>query len=95
MLGVIDDPATLDIMPFKTKSVTVFWETMFTRSLFQTDDMIEQQRLLDKVADMIDSGDIKCTLTKDMGELSPSNLLRAHQLLESGKSWGKIVLAGI
>ena len=39
---VIDDPATLDIMPFKLKSISIHWELMYTRSLFQTPDMQAQ-----------------------------------------------------
>jgi len=93
--GVIDDPKTLDIMPFKSKSVTVHWELMFTRSLFQTDDMIKQHELLSKVSQLVEHNDIKTTLVHDFGNMSPAALLKAHQLLESGKSWGKIALAGI
>ena len=37
--GLIDDPEQLDIKPFKSKSVSVHWEFMFTRSMFQTEDM--------------------------------------------------------
>jgi NADPH:quinone reductase-like Zn-dependent oxidoreductase len=51
--GVIDDPKTLDIMPFK-KSIGIHWELMFTRHLFQTPDMIEQHSILGKVADLVD-----------------------------------------
>lgn len=91
---VIDDPDVLDIKPFKTKSVSVHWELMFTRSLFQTDDMIEQHRLLAKVAEMVDRGEIKTTLTNHYGAINAENLLKAHVLLESGKSRGKIVLSG-
>jgi NADPH:quinone reductase len=37
------------------KSAAFVWELMFTRSLFQTPDMIEQHQLLDTVAELIDS----------------------------------------
>ncbi|MGC1510525.1 zinc-binding alcohol dehydrogenase family protein [Ketobacter sp.] len=93
-LGVIDDPVTLDVMPFKQKSVSVHWEFMFTRSLFSTDDMIEQNRLLSNVAFMVDSGEIRTTVAHQFGTINAANLIKAHALLESGKSRGKIVLAG-
>lgn len=93
-MALIDDPAALNIMPFKAKSVSVHWELMFTRSLFQTDDMIEQHKLLAKVAKMVDAGDIKTTLASDFGVINAENLIKAHALLESGKSKGKIVLTG-
>ena len=93
-LAVIDDPASLDIMRFKRKSVSVHWELMFTRSLFKTPDMIEQHRLLEKVAEMVDRGEVVTTLTEEFGTINAANLLRAHALLESGKGRGKLVLSG-
>ena len=93
-ISLIDDPASFDIMPFKVKSVSVHWELMFTRSLFQTSDMIEQHKLLAKVAEMVDAGQIKTTFAADFGTINAENLIKAHALLESGKSKGKIVLTG-
>ena len=93
-IALIDDPASFDIMPFKVKSVSVHWELMFTRSLFQTADMIEQHKLLAKVAEMVDAGQVKTTFAADFGTINAENLIKAHALLESGKSKGKIVLTG-
>jgi zinc-binding alcohol dehydrogenase family protein len=93
-LALIDDPQTLNILPFKRKSVSVHWELMFTRSLFQTRDMIEQHHLLNEVADLVDAGLLTTTLTKEAGPINAGNLKRAHALIESGRSYGKIVLSG-
>ncbi len=93
-MAVIDDPATLDIMPFKRKSVSVHWELMFTRSLFETVDMIEQHKLLARVSAMVDEGELISTRVSDFGGINAANVIRAHALLESGKSMGKIVLSG-
>lgn len=93
-LAVIDDPQTLDIMPFKRKSISIHWELMFTRSLFETPDMIEQHRLLAKVAQMVDEGRVRTTLVNEFGVINAANLIKAHALLESGRSVGKVVLAG-
>lgn len=92
--GLIDDPTTLNIMPLKRKSVSVHWELMFTRSLFQTHDMAAQQQLLTKVAAMVDKGTIQSTLCHDFGHISATQLRKAHALLESSTSHGKIVLTG-
>lgn len=92
--GLIDDPPELDILPFKRKSVSVHWEFMFTRSLFDTPDVLEQHRLLTRVAEMVDRGELKPTIASDFGLINAANLLRAHALLESGKSMGKVVLTG-
>ncbi|MDH5516887.1 MAG: zinc-binding alcohol dehydrogenase family protein [Gammaproteobacteria bacterium] len=92
--ALIDDPGVLDVMPFKRKSVSIHWEFMFTRSLFQTADMIKQHQLLDRLAKLIDQGKIKTTLNEDFGSINAANLRRAHQLIESGQVTGKIVLSG-
>ncbi|MCO7737144.1 zinc-binding alcohol dehydrogenase family protein [Brucella intermedia] len=92
--GLIDDPDKLDIMPFKRKSVSVHWELMFTRPIYQTVDMAEQGRLLNEVAKLVDEGKIRTTLTEVLSPISAANLKAAHSVLESGKAKGKIVLEG-
>ena len=64
---------------------------MYTRSLFETEDMIEQKKLLDEVADLIEQGRLKSTLKQVLGKINAKNLMRAHEILESGKSVGKLV----
>jgi len=93
-IAVIDDPATLDVIPLKRKSLSLRWELMFTRSLFQTPDMIAQHRLLNEVADLVDRGALRTTLTENFGSINAANLRRAHALIESGRARGKIVLEG-
>jgi zinc-binding alcohol dehydrogenase family protein len=92
--GLIDDPAEFNVSVFKGKAVSVHWESMFTRSSFQTPDMIGQHDLLNDVADLIDQGVLRTTLDQSFGTINAANLKRAHALLESGKSRGKIVLEG-
>jgi NADPH:quinone reductase-like Zn-dependent oxidoreductase len=67
---------------------------MFTRSLFQTPDMHEQGRLLQEVADWVDSGRLRTTAKTHLGKINAENLRKAHILLESGRALGKVVLAG-
>lgn len=93
-VGVIDDPDTLDIMVFKRKSVSVHLEFMFTRPMYGTVDMGEQGKLLTEVADLIDTGKIKTTVTEVLQPINAENLKKAHAKLESGKAKGKIVLEG-
>ncbi|MBN9030210.1 MAG: NADPH:quinone reductase [Rhizobiales bacterium 63-7] len=92
--GLIDDPAEFNITVFKTKAVSIHWELMFTRSTFQTADMSAQGQLLNEVSDLIDKGILRTTLDQTFGLINAENLKRAHALLESGKSRGKIVLEG-
>ena len=92
---LIDDPAEpLDIMKLKMKSVALIWELMFTRSRFETEDMIEQHHILNSVSELLDNGKIRSTLQNNYGKISAENLKKAHAAIESGKSIGKIVLEG-
>src|SRR5512140_309051 len=92
--GLIDDPAEFTMSAFKGKAISVHWESMFTRSSFQTPDMIAQHNLLNDVADLLDKGVLRTTLDQTFGTINAANLKRAHALLVSGKSRGKIVLEG-
>lgn len=93
-LALIDDPGPLDIMKLKPKSLALHWEFMYTRSMFQTEDMGEQGQLLAEIAALIDAGRIRSTVNSRFGCINAENLRRAHALLESGQSQGKVVLAG-
>lgn len=83
-----------DLNLLKSKSAGFVWEFMFTRSMFQTTDMFRQHELLNQIADLLDSGQIKSTLNAEVSQINPDNICRAHRLLESGRSIGKIVLDG-
>lgn len=77
----------------KGKSVSFSWELMFTRATFQTEDMIEQHRILNRVADLLDEGVLITTLTHTLHGLSAENLKQAHAQLESGTTIGKLAIA--
>ena len=92
--GLIDDPKSLDIVEFKSKSVSVHWEFMFTRSMFNTTDIEQQSQLLHQVAELVDNHTIKTTLNQTLGKINAKNLKLAHELIETGRAKGKIVLEG-
>jgi NADPH2:quinone reductase len=92
--GLIDDPVSLDATPLKRKAASLHWEFMFTRSLFETPDMIAQHRLLNEVSELVDAGVIRTTFADSLGTINAANLKKAHVLIESGRSRGKIVLEG-
>jgi NADPH:quinone reductase len=94
-LAVIENVATpLDINKLKPKSISLHWEFMFTRARYETADMGEQGRLLNKVAGLVDVGQIRSTMRENLGTINATNLKRAHALIESGQAIGKIILAG-
>jgi NADPH2:quinone reductase len=92
--ALIDDPKTLDVVPFKRKAASIHWELMFTRPLFGTPDMIEQHKLLNKVSELVDARKIRTTLSETVGTINAGNLKKAHAMVESGRMKGKAVLAG-
>ncbi|WP_018411410.1 zinc-binding alcohol dehydrogenase family protein [Methyloversatilis thermotolerans] len=93
-IALIDDPASLDIVSLKRKSLSIHWEFMFTRPLLGTADIARQQEILSNVADLASQGKIATTRTQSLGSLNAENLRKAHALLESGRAIGKITLAG-
>jgi zinc-binding alcohol dehydrogenase family protein len=93
-LCLIDDPPALDVKLLKKKSIALHWELMFTRSMFQTPDMIAQHHLLNEVSALVDAGILRSTFADHYGTICAENLKRAQALIESGRSRGKIVLEG-
>ncbi|MBF4491268.1 zinc-binding alcohol dehydrogenase family protein [Flavobacterium sp. MR2016-29] len=84
------DPIVLNKL--KNKSASFSWELMYTRSMFETEDMIEQHHILNKIADLLDEGILKTTLNETLNGLTAENFKKAHELLESGKTIGKIAV---
>ena len=93
-LALIDDPQSLDIVSLKTKNISVNWEFMFGRSMFQTVDMIEQHKLLTAVSGLVDAGRLVSTMTERRAPISAATLRDAHRLIESGMARGKIIVEG-
>jgi NADPH2:quinone reductase len=85
---------TADLFVFRPKSVSIHFELMFTRPLLQTADIEAQHRLLNEVADLVDSGRVRSTMRENYGRIDAANLMRAMKFLKSGRAIGKVVLAG-
>ena len=92
--GLIDDPNELDIKAFKRKSISLHWEFMYTRSMFTTTDIQAQGELLNTLSELVDQGKIVPTLGANLGQICAANLRRAHQMIETRKTIGKLVLEG-
>ena len=93
-LALIDDPQQIDITLLKQKSISLHWEFMYTRPLFNTDDMIKQHQLLNQVSELIDSNQLHTTLQQRLNPISKENIEKAFNALASGHTHGKIVLEG-
>lgn len=92
--GLIDDPEALNVRALKSKSLSLHWEFMFTRSMYKTTDMVAQQKLLNEVAALVDQGILKSTLGVNAGKINATNLRKAHEKLEAESMIGKVVLEG-
>jgi zinc-binding alcohol dehydrogenase family protein len=92
--ALIDSPEQVDIKLFRIKSISIYLEMMFTRSFYKTADMDSQGKILNDVAQLVDQELIKTTLKENFGTINAANINRAHELLASGLSRGKIVLTG-
>ena len=88
----IDDPESLDVVALKTKSLSLHWEFMFARAISGGDAQLPQHELLDRVADLVDAGRIRSTVTEVLSPIDASTLRQAHARIEDGHVIGKIVL---
>lgn len=84
------EPLNLNLL--KNKSVTFSYEFMYTRSMFLTDDIDSQHQILNKIANLMDDGSLKTTLTTNLEGFTVDNLKKAHAMQESGKTIGKTVI---
>ncbi|MGN2253810.1 zinc-binding alcohol dehydrogenase family protein [Frateuria sp. GZRe12] len=79
---------------YKAKSIGIHWESMFTRSRAGTSDLAEQGRILARVAELVDAGELRGIARETLSPINAANLREAHRRIESGSSIGKLVLAG-
>ncbi|SNZ19674.1 zinc-binding alcohol dehydrogenase family protein [Cohaesibacter gelatinilyticus] len=94
IVTIDDTDLPMPMAGMKMKSASVHWEFMFARAMHQTPDMIEQHKLLSYVADEIDAGRIRTTLSQTLSPINASNMREAHRLIETGMAKGKIVVEG-
>jgi NADPH:quinone reductase len=92
--GIVGASAPVDIAPLMARSAAFVWELMFTRSRFRTPDMVEQHRILSRVASLVDAGTLRATVTDTLRPINAENLRAAHARLEAGRMIGKLVLEG-
>ncbi|MGZ7445669.1 zinc-binding alcohol dehydrogenase family protein [Paenibacillus sp. TH7-28] len=90
--SIVETDELLNLTLLKDKSATFVWELMFTRPMFQTEDMIEQHKLLSELSRLVDEGQIRTTIAKKLEPIDASNLRKAHAMVETGRTIGKVVL---
>ena len=95
IVTIVENSRPLDLEPLKAKSAAFAWEFMFTRPMYGTPDMIEQNRLLNRVSDAIDNGFLRTTVTDILSPIDAATLREAHRRIETGATRGKLVVARI
>ncbi|TFY96643.1 hypothetical protein EZ216_19840 [Ramlibacter humi] len=58
-------------MPLKSKRLSLHWELMFTRSMFETPDMVRQHELLARVSSLVDEGVLRTTAGESFAASRP------------------------
>ena len=91
--SIVETVRPVDINLLKNKSAAFVWELMYTRSMYQTADMIEQHNILNRVARLVDEGLLTTTINQTLSPINAENLRKAHAQLEAGTTIGKIVLS--
>lgn len=90
-MGLIDDVDGLDFSIFKRKAVSLHWELMFTKSMFDY-HMESQGEILNEVKGLIESGKMRTTANRVLNGLTVENLRAGHTLLEQHTNVGKVVV---
>jgi len=92
--SIVANVKPLDVQALRAKCAWFAWESMFARSTWKTPDIVEQHRLLCRVAGWIDTGELRGTMKEQIRPINAANLRAAHQKIESRTTIGKIALGG-
>lgn len=94
-LGLIDAGGPMDLRLLMQKNLSAHYEDMgMTTWKGSGDDWLRHHRILSRVAELVDTGGLRSTVTEHLGRVDAAGLRRAHALLESGRTRGKLVLEG-
>ena len=94
IVAIVGNRGPLDLDRLKSKSASFHWEFMFTRSRYGTPDLARQGDILERLAGLMELGELRTTLRSELGAITADNLERAHALMASGRTIGKIALSG-
>jgi len=89
---IVENAHPLNMEQMKMKSASLHFEFMYTRSMFTTDDIACQGKILNTTAKLLDEGKITTTLNKTLNGLSVETLEQAHSLVLEGHMRGKVVI---
>ena len=91
-LSVIDMSPSLNAKALMLKSASLHTEMVFSKVLHGY-DLESQGRTLEAVAALVAEGRIRPIATTQLRGLTPETMRTSHDLLESGRTIGKVVIA--
>ena len=91
--SIVENKHPLNMGILKSKSAGFIWEFMFTRSMYETDDMNQQHLLLNEISKLIDSKVLHTTCNDIIKPINAKNLRNVHSRIEKVSAIGKIILA--
>jgi len=94
VVSITGSSEPVNLFNLKAKRVKFAWEWMYSKSFYQTDDMISQHEILTKIATLLDNGELVSTLKTTLKPISAANLRQAHKIVESKHEIGKVVIEG-
>ena len=89
---IVETDEPINISQLQGKSVALCWELMFTRVMHQTEDMAEQNKILTRIAKMVDEGVIRTTLQQTLNGFTVETMKEAHRRIEQANVIGKLVI---
>lgn len=91
--SITENQHSIDLKKLTKKRGKFAWEWMYTKSYFETADMVSQHNILNTLADLLDTGKIKSTVSKTLTPINAKNLREAHRLVETNHMLGKVVVS--
>jgi NADPH:quinone reductase-like Zn-dependent oxidoreductase len=91
-LSVVDFSPSLDANVLMLKSLSLHLEMVFSRILHGT-EVHRQGSILEEIADLVVAGRIRPITTTRLNGLSLDAMRAAHQLVETNRTIGKVVIA--
>lgn len=91
-LSVVDVGPSLDVSPLVLKAASLHTEMVFSRIIHGSEPE-RQGRILEMVAALVVEGGVKPIATTLLNGLTAEAMKSAHELVESGRTIGKVVIA--
>jgi zinc-binding alcohol dehydrogenase family protein len=91
VVSIEENKEPFNIDPLKNKGQQFKWEFMFAKGNYEH-EMQTQGDALNMISKLLEAGTLQSTLSQTFQGINAANILESYDLLDSGKTLGKIVL---